>query len=197
MTDLPMTRRVAILAMFAATHAAAAAEPAPAQPVSTLPGDSVYRLRPRIVDQDGHAVALGAMRGAPLVVSMFYSSCDMVCPLIFETIKQTRLALPPDKRERVNVLMISFDPERDTVAQLKATAAAHGCDSHWTLVRASDADVRQIAAVLGVQYRRLPSGAFNHSSAILLLDKDGCIAARTGKLGEVDPQFVDALARLA
>ena len=137
------------------------------------------------------------MRGAPLVVSMFYSSCDMVCPLIFETIKQTRLALPPDKRERVNVLMISFDPERDTVAQLKATAAAHGCDSHWTLVRASDADVRQIAAVLGVQYRRLPSGAFNHSSAILLLDKDGRIAARTGKLGEVDPQFVDALARLA
>ncbi|MFL6630577.1 MAG: SCO family protein [Burkholderiaceae bacterium] len=197
MTDLPMTRRAAVLSMIAAAHAAVAAEPVPAQLASTLPGDSIYRLRPRIVDQEGHAVALASMRGAPLIVSMFYSSCDMVCPLIFETIKQTRMALPPGKRERVDVLMISFDPERDTVAQLKVTAAAHGCDSHWTLVRASDADVRQIAAVLGVQYRRLPSGAFNHSSAILLLDRDGRIVARTGKLGEVDPQFVGVLARLA
>ena len=197
MTHLPTTRRAAILAMIAAAQAAVAAQAAPAQLVSTLPGDSVYRLSPRIVDQDGRAVTLGALRGAPLIVSMFYSSCEMICPLIFETIKQTRMALPADKRDRVNVLMISFDPERDTVAQLKETAAAHGCDSHWTLVRASDADVRQIAAVLGVQYRRLPSGAFNHSSAILLLDKDGRIAARTGKLGEVDPQFVDVLARLA
>jgi protein SCO1 len=197
MTHLPMTRRAAVLSMIAAAHAAVAAESAPAQLESTLPGDSIYRLRPRIVDQEGRAVALASMRGAPLIVSMFYSSCDMVCPLIFETIKQTRMALPPGKRERVDVLMISFDPERDTVAQLKATAAAHGCDSHWTLVRASDADVRQIAAVLGVQYRRLPSGAFNHSSAILLLDRDGRIVARTGKLGEVDPQFVGALARLA
>lgn len=196
MTPLSMNRRAAILAMIAAAQAASAAQSTPAALVSTLPGDSIYRLRPQMVDQDGHAVALGSMRGTPLIVSMFYSSCDMVCPLIFETIKQTRLALPPARRERVNVLMVSFDPERDTVAQLKVTAAAHGCDSHWTLARAGEADVRQIAAVLGVQYRRLPSGAFNHSSVILLVDKDGRIAARTGKLGEVDPAFVDAAGRL-
>lgn len=195
MTDLAMNRRVAILALIATARAAAAAVPASAP--STLPGDSIYRLNPRLVDQDGRSVALDSLRGAPLVVSMFYSSCDMVCPLIFETIKQTRLALPAARRERVNVLMVSFDPERDTVAQLKITAAAHGCDSHWTLARASEGDVRQIAAVLGVQYRRLPSGAFNHSSAILLVDPEGRIVARTGKLGEVDPAFVAAIERLA
>lgn len=197
MTALSMNRRAAILAMLTAAQAAAAAGPQAAAPAPALPGDSIYRLRPRLLDQDGRAVSLDSMRGAPLIASMFYSSCDMVCPLIFETIKQTRLALPPASRERVRVLMISFDPERDTVAQLKVTAAAHGCDDHWTLARASDADVRQIAAVLGVQYRRLPSGAFNHSSAILLLDKEGRIVARTGKLGEVDPAFVQALERLA
>ena len=195
MTDLAMNRRAAILALIASAHAAAAAVP-PTAP-STLPGDSIYRLHPRLVDQDGRAVALDSLRGAPLVVSMFYSSCDMVCPLIFETIKQTRLALPAARRERVNVLMVSFDPERDTAAQLKITAAAHGCDGHWTLARASEGDVREIAAVLGVQYRRLPSGAFNHSSLILLIDRDGRIASRTGKLGEVDPAFVAAIERLA
>jgi protein SCO1/2 len=93
--------------------------------------------------------------------------------------------------------MVSFDPERDTVAQLKITAVAHGCDGHWTLARASEGDAREIAAVLGVQYRRLPSGAFNHSSLVLLVDRDGRIVARTGKLGEIDPAFVAAIERLA
>lgn len=194
MTDLAMNRRAAILALIASAQAAAAV--APTAP-STLPGDSIYRLHPRLVDQDGRAVALDSLRGAPLVASMFYSSCDMVCPLIFETIKQTRLALPAARRERVNVLMVSFDPERDTVAQLKITATAHGCDGHWTLARASEGDTRDVAAVLGVQYRRLPSGTFNHSSLILLVDRDGRIVARTGKLGEVDPAFVAAIERLA
>jgi protein SCO1/2 len=198
MTDFHPNRRVAILAMIAAAHAATAAAATPAAPiVSPLPGDSVYRLDPHLVDQSGHGVTLSSMRGAPVIASMFYSSCDMVCPLIFETIKQTRLALPPARRDRVNVLMVSFDPERDTVSQLKETAEAHGCDAHWTLARARESDVRQVAATLGVQYRKLPSGAFNHSTAILVLDADGRIVARSGKLGEVDPAITTALNRLA
>jgi protein SCO1/2 len=117
----------------------------------------------------------------------------MVCPVIFETIAQTVKALPPAERARARVLMISFDPERDTVAVLKETARRHGCDERWHLVRASDVDVRRIAAVLGVQYRKLPSGEFNHSSQILLLDAQGRIVQRTGVLGSVDVNLVAGL----
>jgi protein SCO1/2 len=188
MRSLSLSRRsaLALLALAAAAAPALAAPPAP-------PGDSIYQLHPALTDQDGHAYELAATRGAPVLVSMFYSGCEMVCPVIFETIAQTVKALPAPERASARVLMISFDPERDTVDVLKATAKRHGCDDRWHLVRASDTDVRRIAAVLGVQYRRLPSGEFNHSSAILLLDAEGRIVKRTGVLGSVDTDFVAAI----
>jgi protein SCO1/2 len=193
-SSLPLSRRTALallaLAAGAGPALAAAARPAAAD---APPGDSIYQLHPALTDQDGRPCDLAAMRGAPVLVSMFYTGCEMVCPVIFETIAQTLKALPPAERPRARILMISFDPERDTVAVLKATAQRHGCDERWRLVRASDADVRRIAAVLGVQYRKLPSGEFNHSSQILLLDAQGRIAKRTGLLGSVDADFVAAI----
>ena len=175
---------LALLALAAALPPAFAAAP---------PGDSIYHLHPALTDQEGRAYDLAATRGTPVLASMFYSGCELVCPVIFETIAQTVKALPESERMRMRVLMVSIDPERDTVDVLKATAKRHGCDERWRLVRASDADVRRLAAVLGVQYRRLPSGEFNHSSSILLLDAEGRIVTRTGQIGTVDAGFVAAI----
>jgi protein SCO1/2 len=89
--------------------------------------------------------------------------------------------------------MVSFDPARDSVAVLKQKAEAHQCDTRWTLARTDETSARKLAALLGVQYRRLASGEFNHSSTIELLDADGRIAARTGTLAAVDPQLLKTL----
>lgn len=180
---MKFTRREALLAL--ATLASL--------PTHAVPGDSIYQLKAQLTDHNGQPFELGSARGRPVLVSMFYSSCEMVCPMIFETIAQTLKALPANERQRVKVLMISFDPARDTVAVLKKTAEAHGCDAQWTLLRADDGNARKIAALLGIQYRRLASGEYNHSSSIELLDAEGRIAARTGTLGSVDPVLVKAL----
>jgi protein SCO1/2 len=182
-----MSRRDALLwlaALSTARSALAAAPPAP------LPGNSVYQLKPALTDQDGQPFELASLRGQPVLASMFYSSCQMVCPMVFETIKQTVAALPSAERDRLRILMVSFDPARDTVAALKRTAEAHACGPQWTLVRTDEANSRKVAAVLGVQYRRLTNGEFNHSSSIELLDVEGRIASRTNTLGAVDPAFM-------
>ena len=160
---------------------------------ATLPDDSVYQLRAELVDQDGRAFELSSLRGGPVLASMFYTSCEMVCPMIFETIQRTVKALPAADQRAMKMLMVSIDPARDSVAVLKKTANAHACDARWTLARCDDATVRKLAAVLGIQYRRLPSGEFNHSSTIELLDREGRVAARSGKLGSVDPALVMAI----
>jgi protein SCO1/2 len=188
MKPMTFSRRHALLLL-----ASAAGRPAAAAATSALPGDSVYRLNPRLTDQDGHPFELASLQGGPVLVSMFYSSCEMVCPVLFETITQTVRSAPPAVRDRLRILMVTFDPERDTVAVLKETAQKHGCDPHWSLVRGSSADVRQIAAALGVQYRRLDNGEFNHSTSVLLLDSQGRIARRSGSLGSVDALLVSAL----
>jgi protein SCO1/2 len=161
----------------------------------SLPGDSVYQLQAALVDQQGRPFELESLRGAPALVSMFYTSCEMVCPMIFETLHMTLKALPAAERSATKVLLISFDPERDTPDVLAKAAAARGCDSQWTLARGDEATVRKVAAVLGIQYRRLSSGEFNHSSTIDLLDKTGRIVARSGTLGSVDAALVQAAHR--
>ncbi len=179
----PLRRRQALALLAAPAWARAA----------PLPGDSVYQLDATLTDQDGRAFELSSLRGRPLLASMFYASCEMVCPTIFETLHLTLKALKAAERELLRLLMVSFDPARDSVAVLKKTAADRRCDARWTLARADEATVRKVAAVLGVQYRRLDSGEFNHSTLIEALDAEGRIVARSGRLGAVDAAFVKAL----
>jgi protein SCO1/2 len=162
-----------------------------------IPGDSIYRLDAQLQDQDGRPFALSSLQGTPVLASMFYSSCDMVCPMIFETVHATLRALPAAQRSEVRVLMVSFDPARDTVAVLKQTARARNCDGQWVLARADEGTARKIAAILGIQYRKLADGEYNHSTVIDVLDPAGRIMAKTGKLGSVDQRVTDALRKMA
>jgi protein SCO1 len=164
---------------------------------SELPSNSVYRLDAKLTDQDGRTFDLASLRGKPVLVAMFYSSCQMVCPMIFETVHATLKALPDADRKDVRVLMVSFDPARDSVAVLKDTAAKRNADAQWSLVRTDDSTARKIAAVLGVQYRQLADGEFNHSTQIALLDREGRIAAKSGTLGPADPALVKRVHELS
>lgn len=183
----------------ALTLAASAFVPATAADTSVqaaLPGDSVYHLDVPLTDQNGKALRFPGSRGKPVVASMFYSSCQFVCPLIIDTLKKTERALPGSGRAGFEVLLVSIDPDRDTPEALARVAAKHHVvDPRWHLARAEKNDVRRIAAVLGVQYKPLDDGEFSHSSALILLDAQGRIVARSEKLGEADPEFVAALSR--
>jgi protein SCO1 len=190
MNTHPITRREAVLSFGALACLPLAAH---AAPPNATPGNSVYQLRAALTDQDGHPFELDSLRGSPVLVSMFYSSCQMVCPMVFETIHSTLKALPAAERAEVKVVMISFDPARDSVAVLKKTAAVRNCDAQWTLARGDESTSRKVAAALNIQYRRLSDGEFNHSTIISLLDREGRIAARTGKLGTVDTALVKAV----
>ncbi|NOK54991.1 SCO family protein [Burkholderia thailandensis] len=172
---------------------AAATASAPAATASAPATDSLYRANAPLIDQDGKTFHLADLRGTPTLVSMFYTSCKMVCPMLFETIGLTLDAGGEPARKRIKVVAVTIDPDRDSVAVLRKTANAHGLDARWRLAHTDRADTRAVAALLGVQYRKLASGEFNHSSTIVLLDADGRIVAHTNTLGETDPAFVDAM----
>ena len=98
--------------------------------------------------------------------------------------------------EIVDVAELGKIVVKDNGAALKKTASAHGADDRWQVARANASGTREVAALLGVQYRRLADGDFNHSSTILLLDAEGRINARTNTRGAVDPKLVDAMRKL-
>jgi protein SCO1/2 len=186
------TARVAVACALLALLAIGTAPAA-----TPLPGDSVYQLAVPLTDQDGRVQTLAERRGRPQLVTMFYTSCTMVCPMILDTVKMTRNALDAPMRERLDVLVVTFDPARDDVATLHKYATTRKLDSRgWTLARTEPKDLRRLAALLQLQYRQLPDGEFNHSSELILLDAEGRIVARTDVIGRQDPKFVDAVRQL-
>ena len=163
----------------------------PAASVATLPSASIYHLSTPLTDQNGKQFKLDDRRGRPMLVSMFYTSCQFVCPMLVDALRETEAKLTPAERERLSILMVSFDPEHDTVSVLKATAEQRHLDpAHWTLARTDAGNVRKLAAVLGIQYRALANGEFNHTTSLILIDSAGRIVGRTARLGDSDPSFV-------
>jgi protein SCO1/2 len=116
--------------------------------------------------------------------------------LLIDTVRATERAVPVTLRSQLRVLLISIDPEHDTVANLQALARTRRIDTtRWTLARTDAATVRKIAALLNVQYRKLPDGSYNHASIISVLTPQGVIARQSSVLGKPDPALVEVLAR--
>jgi len=182
------------LALLATGAIAANTAPTPA----SLPRDSVYQLPLPLTDQHGVTHDWRTRRGQPQVVAMFYGACPDMCPLTIDGGKAVEHALAPAERRRLQLLYISLDPQRDTPATLAALAHKRGLDAaRWSLAIPRAQDVRSVAGVLGVRYRRLADGQFNHTSALLLLDRDGRIVARTERIGgAADPEFMASVHQL-
>ncbi|QDZ28942.1 SCO family protein [Noviherbaspirillum sp. UKPF54] len=181
---------LACVALYEGNTLARAAE-TPAASVAPLPGDSVYQLQVPLVNQNGQAFELASRRGKPSIVSMFYTSCQFVCPMLIETVQANEAKLTPDERAQISTLLVSFDPVHDDVPALKAVVDKRKLDaSRWSLTRTDAAAARKLAAALGIQYRQLANGDFNHSTVLILLDAQGRIVGRTNKLGAADPEFL-------
>lgn len=138
--------------------------------------NSLYDYQTILTDQDGKTIGLNIFQGHPVVTSMFYASCDYSCPLLIEILKKIDSQLDSKIREKVRILLISFDPTNDTAAVLHKLTKQHHLDlSRWKLVSPSKDHVRDLAALLHYTYRPLPAGGFNHTSSITLLDETGMI----------------------
>jgi protein SCO1/2 len=162
-----------------------------AEAAAPLPGGSLYRIGATLTDQQDRPFTLAARRGHPVLVSMFYNSCQFVCPMLIDTARMTTEALAPKERAELSTLLITFDPDRDDVKALGAVAAQRGLDpAGWTLARTDAASVRKIAAALDIQYRQLSNGEYNHTTVLVLLDRNGSVVGRSKKMGAVDPAFV-------
>lgn len=160
-------------------------------PMPALSGNSVYQVNISLADQDSKLFKLSERKGKPMLISMFYSSCKFVCPMLIDTMQLTEAALNEKERAALNVTLVSFDPTHDDVKALKTVSTNRNLDlNRWSVDRTEDASARKLAAALGIQYRLLPDGEFNHTTIILLLDSEGRIVARTRKMGSIDDEFL-------
>jgi protein SCO1/2 len=161
---------------------------------ASLSNGSVYDLPAVVTDQDGNAASIDLFRGHPVLITMFYSTCPNACPLLTADIKRIDRQLPQSVRDKLRVLMVSFDAARDTPDLLSKYGRERGLDgARWKLASATEDTARELAALLGIRYRKLDNGAYYHTSAIILLDEQGHPKARVEGLGKDPAPILDAL----
>lgn len=163
--------------------------------VTNAPTDkSIYQLESRWTSDMGKTVPLAVLRGRPQILALFFSSCEFACPLIVHDMKRIQDALPEAMRGQVDFTLVSLDPERDTPEALAAYRTRQHLDpAHWTLLRGAAGDVRELAAVLGVTYRKDARGQFAHSNVLFVLNDEGEIVHRQIGLNVEPAESVNVL----
>jgi protein SCO1/2 len=139
-------------------------------------------------------VRLGVLHGKPQLVAMVFTSCEYACPIIVNDLKRIESALPENVRTNVGLLLISFDHERDTPKKLNDFRKRMELPmERWTLLRGDADDVRELAALLGVNYRKEARGQYAHSNVISLLNTNGEVVFQQSGLNIPTGEFVKRL----
>lgn len=155
-------------------------------------GDYVFR------DTQGNRVRLSDFRGKPLVISMIYSSCSDVCPVITQTIDAAdSVAQDALGEDRYTIVTIGFDVAADNPAQMRSFARQYGVplDDHWLFLSGDLQSILKLSDDLGFQFFESPKG-FDHLTQTSIIDADGRVYRHIyGETFET-PHFVEPLKAL-
>lgn len=113
-----MPRRQFVLACMSLLALAACGRGAPPFRATDITGAS-FGQRLALHDHDGRPRRLQDFQGRAVVLFFGYTACPDVCPTALAKFAAVLQALGP-QAEKVQVLFVTLDPERDTAERLKA-----------------------------------------------------------------------------
>lgn len=146
-------------------------------------GDAVPNFA--LKNQDNRIIHLDQFHGQNLLITFIYTRCPLpnFCPLVtrhFAEIAQRLQANDPAVYAKTHLLCISFDPENDTPARLRAYGATYiGSDAknafdHWDFAIPQKQDeLDKMAHYFDVGLTRGPDSAITHTLSTTLVGPDG------------------------
>jgi protein SCO1/2 len=128
-----------------------------------------------LYDVDGKLRTLADFRGKAVVVFFGYTQCPDVCPTTMLEMAQVMKQLGPDA-DKVQVLFITLDPERDTAEVLRQYVPAF--DPHFMGLRGDAAQTQKVAQDFKVFYQKVPgktpgSYTMDHTAGTYVYDPQG------------------------
>ena len=164
----------------------------------TIPEMSIYNLPSHWTNQNGEEIELKDLRGKVVAMVMIYTSCKAACPRLVADMRNIEKQIPEEKKENVQYVFVSIDPATDTPERLKAFAKENEMeDDKWLFLRGTEADTREFAAVLAVNYKQISPMDFSHSNIISIFDQNGEMVHQQEGLGVDNKETVQAIIDLA
>ncbi|WP_224999164.1 SCO family protein [Cesiribacter sp. SM1] len=158
---------------------------------------SIYNLDSRWVSHTGDSINLHTLQGRVQLVAMVYTACEYACPRIVADMKRIEEAVVDTWGHQVGFVLVSIDPKHDTPEKLREFARKNGFNPHrWQLLHGSEGNILELAALLGVQYKKVGEKDFSHSNVITVLDAAGEIKHQQLGLGVKPDETIAAIQQL-
>jgi len=183
-------RGAALAAVLASTAAAAFAQPAQERPRilrdvgydqrlgEQVPLDLVFR------DESGRDVPLRSLfRGKPVVLSLVYYECPMLCTLTLNGLASALSVLSFDVGREFDVVTVSFEPKETpalAAAKKKAYLARYrrpGAAEGWHFLTGGEDAIHALTAAVGFRYAwDTETRQYAHPAGLVVLTPEGRIA---------------------
>jgi protein SCO1/2 len=129
----------------------------------------------RLTDPDGHERTLADFKGKAVMLFFGFTQCPDVCPTALVRAAEIRKMLGADG-ERLQVIFVTVDPERDSPVVLKAYTQAF--DPSFIGLYGDLQKTGETAKAFKVFYKKVPTGSsytMDHSAFSYVFDPQGKI----------------------
>ena len=128
-----------------------------------------------LVDHRGELFNLDRMQGVWSIVFFGFTHCPDICPTTLATLNDTYSKLKEQEKERLQIIMISIDPERDTVDKLADYVPYF--NPAFIGVTGNKHLIRRLTAELNIAYNKVPLESddytVDHSTQLVLINPKG------------------------
>ncbi len=155
----------------------------------------------KFTNELGQPVRLGDFQGQALGITFFYTRCPLpdFCPRLSKNFQEAEKKLEAMTGAPTNwhLLSVSFDPQFDTPAMLKAYGESYHYDpAHWSFLTGSPTTIAVLARACGVEYAP-DGGAINHNFRTLIIDARGRLQMVFPFTGDFSASLADQMLKAA
>ena len=154
----------------------AACSPKPEFKNIDITGSTSFGKDFSLVDPDGKVRTLADFKGKVVVMFFGYTQCPDICPTTLTEMQQVMTLLGP-QADKVQVLFVTVDPDRDTAAILKQYVPSF--DSRFMGLRPADeAALEKVTKDFKIYYKKVPgtspgSYTIDHTAGSYAFDPEG------------------------
>lgn len=125
-------------------------------------------------DRSGRKIRLSDYRGKPLVISMIYTYCPIICATTTRNLSTLKLSQDALGADSFGVLTVGFDAENDTPEAMDAFAKRMEVNlPNWEFVSADAETIKKLSNDLGFVFVPGEDGGFNHTTQTTFVDAQG------------------------
>jgi protein SCO1/2 len=141
-----------------------------------ITGSTAFGKDFSLLDPDGKTRTLADFKGKVVVMFFGYTQCPDVCPTTLMEMQQVMTLMGP-QADKVQVLFVTLDPERDTAAILKQYVPAF--DPRFLGLRPADeVALEQVTKDFKIYYKKVPGSSpgsytMDHTAGSYAFDPDG------------------------